>query len=397
MSKRSIIVILKTFLPASEAFILDQIMAMHQKYDVFVVCSALSNENEFPEDRVMILSSPGKTALLLRKLYEQGFTNILFQTRTDKDLMQIIAEVNPACIVVHFGTNLMIYPCLQDISIPVSVWFHGYDASAAFSRYSGYRKILLSMLSQKHIHPIFVSKGIKAIFESHIGWEVPGDIHYLGVPMDFGKASLKDKKIKTSTNPYQFLQVGRLVEKKGHLYTLEALTLHEAVPGHHLQMALTQELENLPAFRRNLYVNAFGEGWGLYAESLGYEIGLYKDPYSRFGQLTYDMWRACRLVIDVGVHAKGWSRQQSVDYLAENTALSMHEVNTEINRYIAWPGQALAYKMGDLKIKELRKRAESALGDKFDVRKFHDILLSEGTLTLRLMDKLIDRYIAANK
>jgi uncharacterized protein (DUF885 family) len=181
------------------------------------------------------------------------------------------------------------------------------------------------------------------------------------------------------------------------LYTLEALTLHEAVPGHHLQMALTQELENLPTFRRNLYVNAFGEGWGLYAESLGYEIGLYKDPYSRFGQLTYDMWRACRLVIDVGVHAKGWSRQQSVDYLAENTALSMHEVNTEINRYIAWPGQALAYKMGELKIKELRKRAELALGDKFDVRKFHDTLLSEGTLTLRLMDKLIEKYIAANK
>lgn len=181
------------------------------------------------------------------------------------------------------------------------------------------------------------------------------------------------------------------------LYTLEALTLHEAVPGHHLQMALTQELDNLPTFRRNLYVNAFGEGWGLYAESLGYEIGLYKDPYSRFGQLTYDMWRACRLVIDVGVHAKGWSRQQAVDYLAENTALSMHEVNTEINRYIAWPGQALAYKMGELKIKELRKRAELALGEKFDVRKFHDTLLSEGTLTLRLMDKLIDKYIAANK
>jgi uncharacterized protein (DUF885 family) len=181
------------------------------------------------------------------------------------------------------------------------------------------------------------------------------------------------------------------------LYTLEALTLHEAVPGHHLQMALTQELENLPAFRRNLYVNAFGEGWGLYAESLGYEMGLYKDPYSKFGQLTYDMWRACRLVIDVGVHAKGWSRQQAVDYLAENTALSMHEVNTEINRYIAWPGQALAYKIGELKIKELRKRAELALGEKFDVRKFHDTLLSEGTLTLRLMDKLIDKYIAANK
>ena len=181
------------------------------------------------------------------------------------------------------------------------------------------------------------------------------------------------------------------------LYTLEALTLHEAVPGHHLQMSLTQELENLPSFRRNLYVNAFGEGWGLYAESLGEEIGLYKDPYSKFGQLTYDMWRACRLVIDVGLHAKGWSRQQAVDYLASNTALSLHEVNTEINRYIAWPGQALAYKMGELKIKELRQRATSALGDKFDVRKFHDLILSEGTLTLRLMEKLVDRYIASNK
>ena len=144
-------------------------------------------------------------------------------------------------------------------------------------------------------------------------------------------------------------------------------------------------------------MNAFGESWGLYAESLGYEMGLYKDPYSRFGQLTYDMWRACRLVIDVGLHAKGWSRQQAVDYLAGNTALSLHEVNTEINRYIAWPGQALAYKIGELKIKELRQRAASALGEKFDVRKFHDLILSEGTLTLRLIEKLVDRYIASNK
>jgi uncharacterized protein (DUF885 family) len=177
------------------------------------------------------------------------------------------------------------------------------------------------------------------------------------------------------------------------LYTLEALTLHEAAPGHHLQMSLTQELENLPPFRRNLYVNAFGEGWGLYAESLGYEIGLYKDPYSRFGQLTYDMWRACRLVIDVGLHAKGWSRQQAVEFLAGNTALSLHEVNTEINRYIAWPGQALAYKMGELKIKELRLKAQMELGTKFDIRQFHDLILSEGTLTLRLMEKLVQRYI----
>ena len=181
--------------------------------------------------------------------------------------------------------------------------------------------------------------------------------------------------------------------KSRPLYALESLTLHEAVPGHHLQIALTQELENLPAFRRNLYVNAFGEGWGLYCEYLGTEMGFYKDPYSHFGRLTYDMWRACRLVIDVGLHAKGWTREQAVTYLSENTALSLHEVNTEINRYISWPGQALAYKMGELKIKELRKRAETQLKDKFDIREFHDLILSQGTVTLTILEQMVDRYI----
>ena len=181
------------------------------------------------------------------------------------------------------------------------------------------------------------------------------------------------------------------------LYTLEALTLHEAMPGHHLQIALAQELDNLPRFRRNLYVNAFGEGWGLYSEYLGYEMGFYTDPYSRFGQLTYDMWRACRLVIDVGLHYKGWSREQSVQYLADRTALSLHEVNTEILRYMAWPGQALAYKTGELQIKKLRKRAEDALGEKFDVRAFHDKILSEGTVTMDIMEKMVDAYIASTK
>jgi len=183
--------------------------------------------------------------------------------------------------------------------------------------------------------------------------------------------------------------------KSRPLYVLESLTLHEAVPGHHLQIALTQELDSLPSFRKNLYVNAFGEGWGLYCEYLGTEMGFYKDPYSHFGKLTYEMWRACRLVIDVGLHAKGWTREQAVQYLSENTALSLHEVNTEINRYISWPGQALAYKMGELKIKELRKRAEEKLKDKFDIREFHDLILSQGTLTLKLMEEMVDRYIAA--
>jgi len=183
--------------------------------------------------------------------------------------------------------------------------------------------------------------------------------------------------------------------KSRPLYSLESLTLHEAVPGHHLQIALTQELDSLPQFRRNLYVNAFGEGWGLYCEYLGKEMGFYKDPYSYFGRLTYDMWRACRLVIDVNLHAKGWTREQAVTYLSENTALSLHEVNTEINRYISWPGQALAYKMGELKIKELRKRAEEKLKDKFDIREFHDLLLSQGTVTLKIMEAMVDRFIAA--
>lgn len=178
------------------------------------------------------------------------------------------------------------------------------------------------------------------------------------------------------------------------LYNLEALTLHEAVPGHHLQQALTRELSDVPAFRRGFYVNAFGEGWGLYCEYLGTELGLYKDPYSRFGRLTYEMWRACRLVIDVGLHDKGWSREQAVKFLSENSALSLHEVNTEINRYIRWPGQALSYKIGELKILELRRRAEQTLKEKFDVRAFHDLLMSEGSLTLNLLEELVNNWIA---
>ena len=177
------------------------------------------------------------------------------------------------------------------------------------------------------------------------------------------------------------------------LYTLESLTLHEAVPGHHLQISLTQELTNLPAFRRNLYIDAFGEGWGLYSEYLGHEMGFYQDPYSLFGRLTYEMWRACRLVIDVGIHAKGWTREQAVTYLANNTALSLREVNTEVTRYILWPGQALAYKMGELKIREMRTRAEGALKTDFDIRAFHDMVLSNGSVTLAILEKMTDRFI----
>jgi len=180
------------------------------------------------------------------------------------------------------------------------------------------------------------------------------------------------------------------------LYSLPALTLHEAVPGHHLQNALASELENLPPFRRHIRAHAFGEGWGLYAEKLGQEMdGIYQDPYDEFGRLSYEMWRAVRLVVDTGIHAMGWSRERAVAMLADNTALSRHNVNTEINRYISWPGQALAYKMGELKIMELRRRAKQRLGADFDLRAFHDAVLAEGALPLSILESRIEAFIDA--
>ena len=181
------------------------------------------------------------------------------------------------------------------------------------------------------------------------------------------------------------------------LYILESLTLHEAVPGHHLQIALQRELTGLPDFRRFAGVGAFAEGWGLYSERLGLEAGFYQDPYSNFGRLTYEMWRACRLVVDTGLHAFGWTRQQAVDYLASHTALSLHEVGTEIDRYISWPGQALGYKMGELKIRELRARAEKELGPRFDIRAFHDAVLRNGPVPLPVLETEIDAFIAHAK
>ncbi len=182
---------------------------------------------------------------------------------------------------------------------------------------------------------------------------------------------------------------------KRPLYVLEALTLHEAVPGHHLQISLNAELESLPSYRRNAYLSAFGEGWGLYSEFLGIEAGFYQDPYSDFGRLTYEMWRAARLVVDTGMHMYGWSRERAMKFMSENTALSLHNVKTETDRYISWPAQALSYKIGELTIKRLRHEAEQALGQDFDIREFHHRILRHGSVPMSVLEEQIQLYIKA--
>jgi uncharacterized protein (DUF885 family) len=178
------------------------------------------------------------------------------------------------------------------------------------------------------------------------------------------------------------------------LYSLPALTLHESAPGHAWQIPFAAELEGLPAYRRNTYISAYGEGWALYAEALGEDMGLYHTPYEVFGMLSYQMWRAARLVVDTGIHAKGWTREQAQAFLRDNTALSNHEITTEVDRYIAWPGQALSYYMGELTFLAGRARAEKALGDRFDIRAFHDAMLSLGSVPLPMIDARVDRFIA---
>ena len=178
---------------------------------------------------------------------------------------------------------------------------------------------------------------------------------------------------------------------------MEALTLHEAVPGHHLQIALAQEMEGVPEFRKQESYNAYVEGWALYAESLGPELGLYKDPYSDFGRLTYEMWRSIRLVVDTGIHAKGWTRDQAIEYMLANSAMGRTDATAEVERYIAIPSQALAYKVGALTIQRLRREAEAALGSKFDIRAFHDQVLNTGALPMPVLEAKIRAWIKATK
>ena len=180
-------------------------------------------------------------------------------------------------------------------------------------------------------------------------------------------------------------------------WEMEALALHEAVPGHHLQLAIADEIVGLPEFRKYGRYPGYVEGWGLYSESLGEEMGFYTDPYSKFGQLTYEMWRAIRLVVDTGIHAKGWSRQRAIEFFKTNAGKTEHDITVEVDRYIVWPGQALAYKLGELKLKELRARATAKLGDKFDLRSFHDEIMWNGALPLSILDQRTDRWIAAEQ
>ena len=220
----------------------------------------------------------------------------------------------------------------------------------------------------------------------------------------YGVIEVPDYAAKSTTTAYYqagSLQAGRPGYYFANTYALdtrprwemEALTLHEAVPGHHLQISIQQELEGLPWFRQNPSYTAFVEGWGLYSESLGEEMGFYKDPYSKFGQLTYEMWRAIRLVVDTGMHYLGWSRQQAIDFFKENAGKSEHDIVVEVDRYIVWPGQALAYKIGELKIKELRAFAEEQLGDDFDIRAFHDEVLGRGAVPLSVLDANVRAWV----
>ncbi|MEX2187221.1 MAG: DUF885 family protein [Pirellulales bacterium] len=257
--------------------------------------------------------------------------------------------------------------------------------------------------------PQFYAKTPQELFE-HVGYickRIDGELPRLFKVLPrtpYGLRAIPDYIAPQTTSAYYMVPSGNGETagfyylntynlKSRPLYEMEALSLHEAVPGHHLQLALQQEMNDLPKFRRYHGFTVFVEGWGLYAERLGLEVGFYQDPYTDFGRLTFEMWRACRLVVDTGIHYMGWSRQQAIDYMAANTALSLHNIAAEVDRYISWPGQAVAYKTGEMKIRELRARAEKKLGVKFDVREFHRVVLGSGSVPLAVLEENVDGYI----
>ena len=362
----------KTLQAAAGAAIMKDVVGSYQKIKVFfeqeylpgarvsLGASAFPNGKAYYNDRVRHYTT---TALTSEEVYQIGLKEV---GRIKAEMDQVIKDVSFTGDFKEFVTFLRTDPRFQPKSADELLKEAAYIAKQS----EGKLPALFGRLPRQPFTVAPVPAYLAPTYTSG---------RYSGAPIASTRAG--EYWVNTFNLPSRTL------------YTLEALTLHEAVPGHHLQTSLTQELTTLPAFRRNMYINAFGEGWGLYSEYLGHEMGFYKDPYSLFGRLTYDMWRACRLVIDVGLHTKGWTREQAVSYLADNTALSLHEVNTEVNRYISWPGQALSYKMGELKIREMRTKAETALKEDFDVRAFHDMVLSNGTVTLSILEKMTDRFI----